>query len=387
MIFNIPPNVLVQLKNAIGDLDTLLASTENGDTASRYYDYREFVLWKGDLYVTSTQIESGTAFSGSNLIAVSDGGFNELQSRIGNLFASYTVYYDLDDLIADINKRLTGEFIIAKVASTLASTFYEATVAKTTLCIINKASSNNAYYLAVTQDAIAIGNISLTSDTVSITKDLAIKDDVDERLDNLYVSGSTAYSSLSSLVTYLSARATGDVVIARLTSTLATSFFQAGTSKQAICYIIKGSSSNAYFLAFTNDVLSVGNISLTASSINILQDIAKKDDSLQLCSSVTFPAYLTCGFWRTGSDGIINLNFPCTSLKESSRYTSTNTISLNMFEPGSTGKPTQVLNKTIDRIERVTPDCIVLQLAAVEGFTGNRMGFFSTRTAMTITAS
>lgn len=273
-------------ESAIENINALLASIENGNTATRNYDYREFVLWKGDLYVTKTQISSGTAFSSSNLITVPDGGFNEIQSRIGNLFASYTVFDNLSDLVSALNSRLTGEFIIAKISSTFSPTFFEDNTTRTSILIINKASSNNAYYLATTQDNIAIGNISLTSGTVTVRKDLAAK-----------------------------------------------------------------------------------------------------SNSLQLNSSISYPAYLTTGLWRTGNDGTINLSFPCTSLKESTNYTTTSTISLNIFMPGSADQASQALNQAITNVERITTDYIVLQIAAIEGVTANRIGFFSTRTAMTITAT
>lgn len=274
-------------ETAINTVNELLAIIESGDTATQAITFRQFVLWNGALYVAKEPIAIGDTLSTTNLIAVSNGGLNEIQSRIDNLFVSgYEAYYYLSDLTEFLADRIVGELTIARIASSLAS-----------------------------------------------------------------------------------------------------SFFGAGTSKPTVCYILKGSSTNAYFLAVTQDNISVGNINISTSSITAVQDLAVKSNVLGLNSSISYPAYLTCGLWRTGNDGTINLNFPCTSLKESTNYTTTSTISVNVFMPGSADAATQVLNAAITGTNRITTDYIVLQIAAVSGIPSNRIGFFSTRTVMTITAS
>lgn len=271
-------------------LETLGSSTaiiENGNTATHNITIRQFVLWKGALYIASSSISSGDTLSSSNLRSITSGGLNELQSR----------------------------------------------------------------------------------------------------LENMYVSAYDAYYSVSDLATYMSGRKTGDIVIARIASTAASAFFENGSAKPAICFLLKAGSTNTYFMAVQQDNVSIGNLSTSTSTITLLQDLAINNNVLSLNDSITYPAYLTCGIWRTGSDGTINLNFPATSLREGTTYTTTSTISVNMFLPGSADAATQLLNKSIADVVRITTDYIDLQLAAETGIPVNRMGFFSTRTAMTITAS
>lgn len=63
----------------------LLGYKEEGNTASRTIAIGKFVVWKGNLYKAKVAIPQGTAFSTSNLTAVGDGGFNELQAKIGDV--------------------------------------------------------------------------------------------------------------------------------------------------------------------------------------------------------------------------------------------------------------------------------------------------------------
>lgn len=63
----------------------LLGYREDGNTASRTIADGSFVVWKGGLYKASASIPQGTAFSLSNLTAVTSGGFNDLQSSVSSL--------------------------------------------------------------------------------------------------------------------------------------------------------------------------------------------------------------------------------------------------------------------------------------------------------------
>ena len=63
----------------------LLGYKETGDTASQTIADGSFVIWKGDLYKANGAIPQGTAFSSSNLTAVTSGGFNDLQSSVDSL--------------------------------------------------------------------------------------------------------------------------------------------------------------------------------------------------------------------------------------------------------------------------------------------------------------
>lgn len=204
--------------------------------------------------------------------------------------------------------------------------------------------------------------------------------------DMLKISGLEAYYSLSSLASYLGTLNTGYMAIVRIASSAASQFFESGTSLPTLCYCLKAGATNVYFLAVSRDSASIGNINISTGTINYLYDLAIADNSLGLNSSISYPAYFTCGIWRTSSDGTINLQFPCTSLKESNSYTTTSTISINLFLPGSADAAIQLLNKSITAVNRITTDNIILQIAAENDVPINRMGFFSTRTIMTITA-
>ena len=63
----------------------LLGYREDGNTASRTIADGSFVVWKGSLYKANGSIPQGTAFSVSNLTAVTSGGFNDLQSSVSSL--------------------------------------------------------------------------------------------------------------------------------------------------------------------------------------------------------------------------------------------------------------------------------------------------------------
>lgn len=63
----------------------LLGYKEDGDTASQAIADGSFVVWKGNLYKANGSISQGTAFSNSNLTAVTDGGFNDLKSSVDSL--------------------------------------------------------------------------------------------------------------------------------------------------------------------------------------------------------------------------------------------------------------------------------------------------------------
>ena len=69
-------------EESIEDNNSLLAFVETGLTASRNIPINSYVIWTGSLYKASTNITLGDSLSGSNLTAVSNGGFNELKDMI-----------------------------------------------------------------------------------------------------------------------------------------------------------------------------------------------------------------------------------------------------------------------------------------------------------------
>lgn len=100
-------------------------------------------------------------------------------------------------------------------------------------------------------------------------------DDVERRIDSImYASVFEAYYSVSDLATYMSTKGTGSVVIARMASTAASAFFESGTAKPTVLYLLKGGSTNAYFLAVTQGEASIGNLNVSTGQVNILHDLA-----------------------------------------------------------------------------------------------------------------
>ena len=92
-------NVLAEVAGKAGQ--ELLGYKEEGNTASRTIASGKFVVWKGNLYKAKAAIPQGTAFSTSNLTAVGDGGFNELQTKIGAVGNT-----DLQSQVTSLNSKI-----------------------------------------------------------------------------------------------------------------------------------------------------------------------------------------------------------------------------------------------------------------------------------------
>ena len=97
-------NVLEEVAGKAGQ--ELLGYKEDGNTASQTIADGSFVVWKGDLYKANGSIPQGTAFSSSNLTAVTSGGFNDLQSSVDSL----------SDSLANIVKN-TGDISVTTDAN------------------------------------------------------------------------------------------------------------------------------------------------------------------------------------------------------------------------------------------------------------------------------
>lgn len=108
------------------------------------------------------------------------------------------------------------------------------------------------------------------------------------RIDNnFYAPIYDAYNSISTLATYISGLVNGSVVMVRVASAIASAFFESGTAKPTVCYMLKGGSTNAYFLAITQGEASVGNLNVSTGEINILHDLALASDVGTLSGNVT----------------------------------------------------------------------------------------------------
>lgn len=73
------------LITADGMLKSDIAIVEDTDNATHNITAGQYVVWKGSLYTASSNISIGDGLSGSNLSAVSNGGFNALNNKIDSL--------------------------------------------------------------------------------------------------------------------------------------------------------------------------------------------------------------------------------------------------------------------------------------------------------------
>lgn len=67
-----------ELKTSISDVKSNVAFVEDGNTATQAIDKWRYVIWKGNLYISTQPISIGTTLSNSNLTAVNNGGLNAL---------------------------------------------------------------------------------------------------------------------------------------------------------------------------------------------------------------------------------------------------------------------------------------------------------------------
>lgn len=68
--------------SAVGKSEERDGIVQTGDTATRNITKDRYVIWKGSLYTASSNIVTGETLSLSNLVPVSDGGFNALRDEI-----------------------------------------------------------------------------------------------------------------------------------------------------------------------------------------------------------------------------------------------------------------------------------------------------------------
>ena len=70
------------LKTNLSTVKSDLGIVEDTNTATHTIAKGQYVIWKGALYTASTAIPTGTTLSASNLVAVTDGGFNKLKTQL-----------------------------------------------------------------------------------------------------------------------------------------------------------------------------------------------------------------------------------------------------------------------------------------------------------------
>lgn len=97
------------------------------------------------------------------------------------------------------------------------------------------------------------------------------------QIDGLFVDLGTVYSELTGtggLLSAITAKSTGDFLVARTTAGFSQTFFNATiTAYGTVLFIFKASSNNAYFFAFSRGFASVGNISIANSTVSLKVDL------------------------------------------------------------------------------------------------------------------
>jgi len=102
-------------------------------------------------------------------------------------------------------------------------------------------------------------------------------------------------------------------------------------------------------------------------------------------SRYVFAAWLSLGFWRSENSGVIHLVFDAPLLEPGTTLSvEESTVSVNVFQPGSSGEPTRILNTSVLGAACQVPGKIDVTIPANESVTANRICYYSLRTTLTI---
>lgn len=102
-------------------------------------------------------------------------------------------------------------------------------------------------------------------------------------------------------------------------------------------------------------------------------------------SQYVFAAWISLGFWRSENSGIIHLVFDAPFLEPGTALSvEESTVSLNIYQPGSSGEPTRILNTSVLGAVCSVPGKIDVTIPADSSVTANRICYYSLRTALTI---
>lgn len=93
-------NTITQHGTDIGNTQADIAIVENTNNATHNITAGSYVIWKGSLYIASTNISIGAGLSGSNLSAVSNGGLNALKGELPQFVSNNTVFTALSQDVA-----------------------------------------------------------------------------------------------------------------------------------------------------------------------------------------------------------------------------------------------------------------------------------------------
>lgn len=106
---------------------------------------------------------------------------------------------------------------------------------------------------------------------------------------------------------------------------------------------------------------------------------------IEMPSQYVFAAWVSIGFWRSENSGVIHLVFDAPFLEPGTTLSvEESTVSVNIFQPGSSAAATQLLNKSVLGATCQVPGKIDVTIPADSSVTANRICYFSLRTALTI---
>lgn len=85
------------------------------------------------------------------------------------------------------------------------------------------------------------------------------------------ISDTTLYSTLADLITEIKTYSTGDIAL--FLTAPAVNFYSSASALASVALVMKASSNNAYYLAFSRDKCAIGNISLANGTVSVKHDI------------------------------------------------------------------------------------------------------------------
>lgn len=127
------------------------------------------------LYLTNSTLSSSMDVTAADLHAIGDGGLNSLLSRLYYpVWSDMALLYfsNMQALVDAISPIPTFGFMMAVFTGDLKTDLFNSPPSYGGIIIIYKASANNAYYLAFSREAAAVGNISIADVSVTMKSGL-----------------------------------------------------------------------------------------------------------------------------------------------------------------------------------------------------------------------
>lgn len=148
----------------------------------------------------------------------------------------------------------------------------------------NDISTSSAWSSAKTTNEIDTAVDSAVSGIIDDDSEAADKtwsafkiNGIKSQIINFFSTGSTSYETIAALAAFVSSKGTGDVILVRASTDLTSQLIGKTVGVASIALVMKASSNNAYYLAFSRDVAAIGNISLTTSAVTVVHEFAQND--------------------------------------------------------------------------------------------------------------